>query len=158
MIVRTKKYKMPYSLYVTLGMKNVLYIQWWIFPLVALFAMGTLWLKTIWFALLALLFLLGYFVFWLVQFYGLTQLEENRPMFERITYEIASNQLVVHVTPRQGMAIPWNQIQKAYKTKRYFLLRVSKFQFFYIPFKIFNAENEIKFVTAVLQRKGLLQG
>ncbi len=157
MIVKTKKYKIPNSLYIKIGIQNILRMQWWIFPLVALFAMGTFFIKTIWFIVIALLFLTGYFLFWLAQFYGLTQLEENRPMFERVTYEINGQQMVMQINARQGIAIPWSEIKKAYKKETYFLLVVSKVQFFYLPFKIFNVENEIKFFTTVLQRKGLLK-
>lgn len=157
MIVKTKKYKMPSSLYVKLGVQNILRAQWWIFPLMALCMSGTFFIKTIWFILGTVILFICYLLFWMVQFYGLTQLEENRPMFERITYEINSQQLIMQLNPKNGMSIPWTEVTKAYKKKEHFLLILSKVQFFYIPFKIFNGDNEIKFFTTVLQRKGLLK-
>jgi hypothetical protein len=157
MIVRTKKYKVSSSLYIKLGIQNILRVQWWIFPLIALFMSGTFFIKTIWFILGALLSFIGYLLYWLIQFYGLTQLEDNRPMFERVSYEINSQHLIMQVNPKQGMPIPWGEITKAYKREKYFLLVLSKAQFFYLPFKIFSGENEIKFFTTVLQRKELLK-
>lgn len=157
MIVKTKKYKMPSTLYVRLGIQNVLRMQWWIFPLLVLFMSGTFFIKTIWFIVGGFIFLILYILFWAIQFYGLTQLEENRPMFERVAYEINSQYLVLQVNSKQAMSIPWMEITKTYKKKEYFLLVLSKVQFFYVPFKIFNGDNEIKFFTTVLQRKGLLK-
>ncbi|ROT47477.1 YcxB family protein [Candidatus Cardinium hertigii] len=157
MIVKTKKYKVPAILYIRLGIQNILRIQWWIVPLLVLFMSGTFLIPTIWFAVGGMICFICYLLFWVIQFYGLTQLEENRPMFERITYEINNQYLIMQVNPKQGMSIPWIDLTKAYKKKEYFLLVRSKVQFFYLPFKIFNGDNEIKFFTTVLQRKGLLK-
>ncbi|MGI2298972.1 YcxB family protein [Candidatus Cardinium hertigii] len=157
MIVKTKKYKMASSLYIKLGMQNILRMQWWIFPLLVLFMSSTFFIKTIWFVLVGLLFFMGYLIFWVIQFYGLTHLDANRAMFERIAYEINNQHLMMQINSKQGMPIAWMDITKAYKKKGYFLLVLSKVQFFYLPFKIFHGDNEIKFLTTVLQRKGLLR-
>ena len=157
MIVKTRKYKIPSSLYIKLGIQNVLRIQWWIFPLMAIIATATFFIPKLWFIVTSFLLFICYFAFWLIQFYGLTLLEENRPMFERISYEITSQRLIMYVSTKQGMPIPWVDIIKAYKKEKYFLLVLSKVHFFYLPFKIFNGDNEISFFTTVLKRKGLLK-
>ena len=157
MIVKTKKYKISGGLYVKLGIQNILRMQWWIFPLLALFMSSTFFIKTIWFVLVGIIGFICYLLFWIVQFYGLTQLDANRPMFERVAYEINNQHLVMQLNPKQAMPILWSEITKAYKKKSYFLLVLSKVQFFYLPFKIFHGDNEIKFFTTVLQRKGLLK-
>ncbi|TDG93254.1 hypothetical protein CCPUN_09090 [Cardinium endosymbiont of Culicoides punctatus] len=117
---------------------------------------GTFFIRTIWFILGAIIFFIFYLLFWVVQFYGLIQLEENRPLFDRVMYEINSQYFIIQLNPKHGMPIPWADFIKAYKKKEYFLLVLSKVQFFYIPFKILNGDNEIKFLTTILQRKGLL--
>jgi len=157
MIIRTKKYKILSSLYIKLGIQNVIQMQWWIFPLTALFMSGGFFIKPVWFIVLGCIFLIGYFAFWLIQFYGLTQLEESRLLFERVSYEIHSQYLIMHLSAKQGVPIPWTDLIKAKKKEKYFLLILSKVQFFYLPFKIFNGNNEINFLTTVLQRKGLLK-
>lgn len=157
MIVKTKKYKMSSGLYVKLGIQNILRVQWWLFPLLTLFMGTTFFIKTIWFVLIGLIGLTCYLIFWVVQFYGLTQLDANRPMFERVAYEINNQHLMMQINTKQAMPIAWVDIQRAYKKKGYFLLVLSKVQFFYLPFKIFHGDNEIKFFTTVLQRKGLLR-
>lgn len=157
MIIKTKKYKMASSLYIKLGMQNILRMQWWVFPLLVIFMSSTFFIKTIWFVLVGLLFFIGYLIFWVIQFYGLTHLDTNRAMFERIAYEINSQHLMMQINSKQAMPIAWMDIIKAYKKKGYFLLVLSKVQFFYLPFKIFHGDNDIKFLTIVLQRKGLLR-
>ncbi|WP_243018011.1 MULTISPECIES: YcxB family protein [Candidatus Cardinium] len=157
MIVKTKKYKISNSLYIKLGIQNILRIQWWIFPLLVLFMSSTFFIKTIWFVLGGIIAFAFYLIFWVIQFYGLTRLDTNRLMFERVGYEINNQHLMMQINAKQAMPIPWIDIKKAFKKKGYFLLVLSKVQFFYLPFKIFHGDNEIKFFTTVLQRKGLLK-
>ncbi|AWN81845.1 hypothetical protein DK880_00525 [Candidatus Cardinium hertigii] len=158
MIIRTKKYKMPSGLYIKLGMQNILRLHWWIFLLLLLGISATFFIKTIWFIVGSMLFFIGYLLFWLIQFYGFTQLEENRLIFERVIYEINNQYLIMQVNSRQAIPFPWINITKAYKKKAYFLLILSKAQFFCLPFKIFRGDNEVKLFTTLLQRKGLLKG
>jgi len=47
-------------------------------------------------------------------------------------------------------------IKKAELTKDAFVLIMSKAQFIHLPFRIFNTDNEKKFVETILRRKGLL--
>ncbi len=148
---------MSSSLYVKLGMQNILRMQWWIFPILALFMSSTFFIRTIWFVVIGIIGLICYLIFWVIQFYGLTQLDSSRPMFERVAYEINNQHIMMQLNTKQTMPIPWIEITKAYKKKGYFLLVLSKVQFFYLPFKIFHGDNEIKFFTTVLQRKGLLK-
>lgn len=148
---------MSSGLYIKLGIQNILRIQWWIFPFFALFMSSTFFIKTIWFILGGVIAFVCYLIFWAVQFYGLTQLDANRLMFQRVAYEINNNHFIMQINPKQAMPISWVDIMKAYKKEGYFLLVLSKVQFFYLPFKIFNGENEIKFFTTVLQRKKLLK-
>lgn len=156
MIVKTKKYKLPTSTYVQLGLKNILREQWWIFLIALAIMSGTFFINTIWFVLTANIGLLLYFLFWTIQFYGITYLEQNQLLFDRLRYEISSQQIIMQVTSKQGMPVAWDQVKRAVKQKNAFLLVVSKAHLIYWPHKIFNSNHEIKFVETILKRKGLL--
>lgn len=156
MIVKTKKYKLPTNIYVQLGLKNILREQWWVFLIALAIMSGTFFIKTIWFVLAANIGLLLYFLFWVIQFYGITYLEQNQLLFERLRYEISSQQIIMQVTSKQGMPIAWDQVKRAIRQKNAFLLVISKAHLVYWPHKIFNSTHEIKFVETILKRKGLL--
>ena len=156
MIVKTKKYKLPTTTYVQLGLKNVYREQWWVLLLAAGIMSGTFFIKTIWFVLGAGIGLLLYFLFWLIQFAGLTYLEQNQLLFDRLGYEISSQHILIQITSKQGMPIPWDQIKRATREKRAFFLVISKAHLIYWPYKIFNSPHEVKFVETILKRKGLL--
>ncbi len=156
MIVKTKKYKLNTNTYILLGLKNILREQWWVLLIALAIMSGTFFVRTIWFVVIANVGLLLYGLFWALQFYGITYLEQNQILFERLRYEISSKQIIIQITTKQGMPISWDQIKKAYLTKDALLLIVSKAHLIYLPHKIFNSQHEIKFVETILKRKGLL--
>lgn len=84
-------------------------------------------------------------------------MEQNKILFERLNYEINSQQVLIKVNPRQGMPLKWDMIKEARMSKDYFLLIVSKAQLVHLPFRIFNTENEKKFVETILKRKGYIK-
>ncbi|MHB9147375.1 MAG: YcxB family protein [Candidatus Amoebophilus sp.] len=157
MIVRTKKYKLPIRTYMLLGLKNIIREQWWVF----LIAMGilslTFLIKSIWLVVISSLGLILYFLFWLIQFYGVTQLAENKIVFERLGYELTSQQIIIQIDTKRGMPVAWEQIKRASQGKDYFLLVINKAHLIHLPYKIFNSKNEIKFVETILKRKGLIR-
>ncbi len=156
MIVKTKKYKLPNNTYIRLCLKNILYEQWWVFLIALAIVSGTFWIKTIWFVVGATLGLFLYGLFWFIQFYGITQLEQNQLIFERLSYEITSRQIMVQVNTKQGMPIAWEQIKRARQDKEGFLLFLSKTHLIHLPYKIFQSNHEIKFLETMLKRKELL--
>mmetsp|Transcript_8018 Transcript_8018/g.18602 ORF Transcript_8018/g.18602 Transcript_8018/m.18602 type:complete len:260 (+) Transcript_8018:75-854(+) len=157
MIIKTKKYKLPTSTYMQLGMKTIVREQWWVL-LIALAVMSvTFFIKSIWFIIGASVALLLYFLFWVVQFYGITYLEQNKLLFERLRYEISSQQIIIQLSSKQGMPITWKQVKRATKGKDYFLLVISRAHLVHLPYKIFNSTHEIKFLETILKRKALLQ-
>ena len=157
MIVRTKKYKLQNSTYFRLGLQNIIGEQWWVFLIALGIMSGTFFIKTPWFIIGATIGLVVYFLFWIIQFYGITQLEENQLIFERLGYEITSRQIMAQISPKQGMPIPWDQVKRAAQGKDYFLLVISKGHLIHLPYKIFNSTNEVKFVETILKRKGLIK-
>ncbi|OJW66920.1 MAG: hypothetical protein BGO68_01700 [Candidatus Amoebophilus sp. 36-38] len=157
MIIRTKKYKLPNRVYILLGMKNIIREQWWVFLIAIGILSGTFFIKTIWFVIIATVGLILYFLFWLIQFYGVTQLEQNQLIFERLGYEITSQQIMMQINTKQGMPILWEQVKRASQGKDYFLLVITKSHLIQLPYKIFNSKNEVKFVETILKRRGLLK-
>jgi hypothetical protein len=157
MIIKTKKYKLPNKTYIQLGLKNILREQWWVFLIALAICSVTFFIKTIWFVIIATIGLVLYGLFWFIQFYGITQLEQNQLIFERLSYEITSKQIIAQINTKQGMPIFWEQIKQVKQSKDAFLLIISKVHLVHLPYKIFNSSHEIKFVETILKRKGLLK-
>lgn len=157
MIVKTKKYKLETGTYIKLAMKNLVREQWWVFLIAAAIMCGAFFIFSWWWIIGPVIALLLYFLFWLIQFTGVTQLEQNKILFERLSYEINSQQILIKVNPRQGMPLKWEMVKKARMGKDHFLLIVSKAQLIRLPFRIFNTENERKFLETILKRKGYVK-
>jgi len=158
MIVKTKNYKLDKKTYISLALKNILKRQGWIAAVAAfVICLQYTWAPSIWWFIGAVLGLLLYILFWWIQFYGVTQLEQGKMLFEKFSYEISSQQILMKLSPREGMPLKWDQIRRAAMEKDAFVLIVNKAQLIHLPFKIFNSENERKFLTNVLRAKGLLK-
>jgi hypothetical protein len=158
MIVRTKNYKLEKKTYINLAFKSILAQQGWIAGVSAVaICLLYFWIPSIWWFVGAMVGLGIYLLFWYIQFYGVTQLEQGKMLFEKFTYEINSQQILMKINPREGMPLKWDQIKKADIGKDYFVLFVNKAQLIYWPFKIFNSENERKFVISILKTKGLIK-
>lgn len=157
MKVTTRNYRMEKKDYIRLAFRNVLRQQWWVGLIFIAICLGSLWVFSIWWYIGAVIALGLYLLFWWLQFYGVTQLEQGKMLFERYSYEITSQQILMKISANQGMPIKWDQIKRAQVGKDHFLLFINKAQLIYWPFKIFNTENEKKFVQSVLKNKGLAQ-
>ncbi len=140
-----------------MALKGVLVQQWWVSLIVLAICCGYLLAASIWWFIGAFLAAGLYLLFWWIQFYGVTQLEQGKMLFERFSYEITSQQLVMKLNAREGMPMKWDQIKRARVGKDYFLLYVNKAQLIHLPFRIFNTENERKFVLSILKNKGLVK-
>lgn len=74
-----------------------------------------------------------------------------------MAYEIDSRQILMKLNAREGMPVQWNMLERAELTKDVFVLYTSKAQFIHLPFRIFNTENEKKFMETILKRKKLIK-
>lgn len=158
MIVKTKNYKLEKKTYIRIALSAVLKQQGWMALVGALvISLGYLWIASVWWFIVAIFGLGLYLLFWWIQFYGVTQLEQGRMLFEKFSYEISSQQIVMKLNPREGMPLKWDQIKRASIGKDFFALFVNRAQVIYLPFKIFNTENERKFVASILKTKGLVK-
>lgn len=158
MIVKTKNFKLDKKVYIKLALTNILLKQGWI----ALAAATAICLcfflvASIWWFIGAFIGLVLYVLFWWIQFFGVTQLEQGKMLFEKFSYEISSQQILMKINPREGMPMKWDMIKSAKVGKDYFVLVVNKAQIIYWPYKIFNTDNERKFVNSVLKTKGLVK-
>jgi YcxB-like protein len=160
MIAKTKNYKLEKKIYIKLALQAVLKKQGWIAALVAfLLCLGYMipGADTIWWFIAAVVGLGLYLLFWWIQFYGVTQLEQGKALFEKFSYEINSQQILMKINPREGMPMKWDQVKRAEVGKDYIVLFINKAQLIYLPFKIFNTDNERKFVISILKNKGFVK-
>jgi hypothetical protein len=157
MIVRTKKYQLATGKYIGLALAGVLKQQWWVFLIYFAICSGFFIIPNAWWIIGASIALILYVLFWLVQFAGVTQLEQSKFLFNKLNYELSSQQILVKLNAKQGMPMKWDQIKRASAKKEAFLLFVSKAQLIYLPHRIFNSDNEIKFFETILKRKGYIK-
>lgn len=157
MIVKTKNYRLEKKDYIRLAMRNILRQQWWVGLIVVAICLGYVWIPNVWWFIGALIGTALYLLFWWIQFYGVTQLDQGKMLFERLSYEINSQQVLIKLSAREGMPMKWDQIKRASIGKDHFLLMVNKAQLIHLPFKIFNSENERKFVVSILKTKGFIK-
>jgi hypothetical protein len=157
MLVKTRNYRLEKKDYIRMALKGVLQQQWWVGLIVIAIACLYFWIPSIWWFIGAVLGAGLYLLFWWIQFYGVTQLDQGKMLFERFAYEITSQQIVMKLNAREGMPLKWDQIKRAKVGKDHFLLYVNKAQLIHLPFKIFNTDNERKFVASILKTKGLIK-
>ena len=161
--VRTKKYALPTKKYIMLAMRYFLksQIKWVILP-VALILINAIVSLTglypnIWIYVTIFIGVILYVLFWVVQFVGITQLAQYKPMFERFSYEIDNRQILMKLNQKEGNVMKWDQILDGYKDKDAYVLIISKGQFLNLPFSIFNSEHDIKVFERILKQKELLK-
>ncbi|WP_297338327.1 YcxB family protein [Algoriphagus sp.] len=157
MIVKTKKYQLPTGTYIKMGLATVLKEQWWVILIALAICCGYFWIASIWWIIGALIAYGLYVLFWAIQFTGVTQMEQNKVIFEKLAYEIDSRQILMKINTKQGMPVQWNMIKRAELKKDAFVLYMSKAQFIHLPFRIFNSDNDRKFLETILKRKELMK-
>ena len=140
-----------------MALSSILKQQWWAIPIAVAIGLLYFWIPSIWWIIGGILAYGLFVLFWLIQFYGVTQLDQGKMLFERFSYEITSQQIIMKINAREGMPLKWDQIKQAKLGKDYYLLFVNKAQLIHLPFRIFNTENERKFLVSILRNKGLLK-
>ncbi len=143
--------------YIKIAFANLMKSQWWVALIYMAICAGYFVLPSWWWVIGASIALVLYILFWLIQFAGISQLEQGKFMFEKLAYEITSQQVLIKLDSKRGMPLKWENIKRAKIGKNAFVLAVSKAQLIHLPFKIFNSQNEIKFLETVLKRKGYIK-
>jgi hypothetical protein len=157
MIIKTKKYQLPTGTYIKMGLINIIKEQWWVILIALAICLGFFWIASIWWFVGAIIAYGLYILFWAIQFTGVTQMEQNKVIFEKLSYEIDSRQILMKLNVREGMPVQWNMIKRVEMTKDAYVLYMSKAQFIHLPFRIFNSDNERKFMETILKRKELIK-
>jgi len=156
MVVKTKRYKLESGTYIKLALANILRKQWWVALIVIGLCSGYFILPNIWWFIGTGIALVLYFLFWLIQFAGVTQMDQTKILFDRLIYEISSQQILIKLSSKQGMPIKWEQVRSARVTKKSMIIVINTAQMIYLPFSVFRTENERKFVETILKRKGYI--
>ncbi len=154
----TKKYKLEANQYIKIGMLNILKDWWWVWIIPAVIMLIPIFVKGAlgWCIGISITLSILYLLFWLIQFAGIAQLPQYKQIFEKMSYEIDSRQILMKVSVNQGMPINWNQIQGVDKKKDHYLFKISKAQFIYLPFSIFTTPHDLKVLETILKRKNLI--
>ena len=139
------------------GLRNVMMDQWWVFLIVIAISSMTFVISSNWWWIGALIALTIYVLFWVIQFAGVTQLEQSKQLFEKLSYEIDSRQILIKLNSKQGMPMRWEQVKRAWVDKKQFILVINKAQMMLFPFTVFKTQNEVKFVETILKRKGFIK-
>ena len=94
-------------------MINILKQQWWVVLIAIAIACGYFFIPSWWWISMAILAYVLYLLFWVIQFAGVSQMEQNQVMFERLSYEIDSRQVLLKINAKQGMPVKWEMIKRA---------------------------------------------
>ncbi len=159
MVIKTKKYQLKPGTYIKIAMRNVMKQYWWVWliPLVTLL-IPVFYLPAVgWCVGIAITLSVLYALFWLIQFAGFTQMEQSKIFFDRLSYEIDSQKILIKINTKQAMPMDWSMVKQVNKKSSYFLLIISKAQFIYLPHEIFKNEREIKRVDMILKRKNFIK-
>ncbi|MEY4987343.1 MAG: hypothetical protein RL567_1122 [Bacteroidota bacterium] len=160
--IKTKKYGLEKNKYIAMCMRQLFANQWkWAFLPLALVGLnvflnlsGTY--KNYWIYIFLAIGVLGYVLFWLIQFTGITQLAQYKQLFDKYRYEIDSRQIFMKISDKEGGMIKWDMILSAYKDKEAYVLEMGKYQFIYLPLAIFNNDNDRKLMDKIMRDKGLI--
>ena len=112
MNVRTKKYKLEKGTYIKFGLKNVLRDQWWVGLIVLAICSGYFIIPSYWWFIGAGIGVVLYLLFWIIQFTGVSQMDQSKILFERLGYEINSQQILIKISSKQGMPVKWDNIKR----------------------------------------------
>ena len=160
--IKTKKYGLEKNKYIAMCMRQLFANQWkWAFLPLALVGLnvflnlsGTY--KNYWIYIFLAIGVIGYILFWLIQFTGITQLAQYKQLFDKYRYEIDSRQIFMKISDKEGGVIKWDMILSAYKDKEAYVLEMGKYQFIYLPIAIFNNDNDRKLMDKIMRDKGLI--
>lgn len=160
--IKTKKFSLEKNKYIGLCMRQLFSNQWkWSFlPLALILGNVALNLtavyKNYWIYIFIVIGVIGYVLFWLIQFTGITQLAQYKQLFDKYRYEIDSRQIFMKISDKEGGMIKWDMITSAYKDKDAYVFTMGKYQFIHLPFNVLTSDNDRKLLDKILRDKGLI--
>ncbi len=157
--IKTKKTQLQPNTFIKIALEIVAREYWWVwFIPLSIMLLPIVWKGFFWWAIfISILLIVGYWAFWAIQFTGITQLEQFKPLFQKLYYEIDSRQFMFKINEREGSYFKWDQIKEIRKSSDYYLVMLSKFQFIQLPFSVFRSEQDQKFFESIVSKKGLLK-
>lgn len=175
--IRTKKYQLEKNVFTGIALGKVWRKDWWmaLIPLV-LFLLPAVFSFSWWWVVGAVLVTLIFVLLRSAQVMGVTQVEQGNPLFEKLSYEIDSRQIVLKRNEREGMALTWDMIGSVERKGQAYLFWLKPptdaqlpggwkgwvaktFQapvFVMLPYRIFNNPTDIKLLESMLRRKNLI--
>ena len=175
--IRTKKTQLTTDMYTRLVMGEVWKKDWY-YALIP-FALGllpALFVHSWWWLALSVVLTVLFVLFRSAQVTGVTQMEQSKPLFERMNFEMDNKQLLLRVGPEKAMQLTWDMIGKARRDADAYLLYLKPGTppadtagwrlwlartfdvpvFLHLPLRVFNSPNDLKLFEALLRRKSLL--
>jgi hypothetical protein len=174
----TKKHQLDSDTYTRIAMGRVWRKEWWyaLIPFAIGLAPALIWHSWWWLAS-ALILTLLYVLLRSAQITGATQMEQSKPLFEKLNYEFDNKQIVLRRNEREGMRLTWDMIGGVQREADGYLLTLKAPEelpaeitgwkrwaaktfdtpiFLQVPDKIFKGANDQKLFEAMLRRKSLL--
>lgn len=174
----TKKHQLDTDTYTRIAMGRVWRKEWWyaVIPFVIGLLPVLIWPSWWWLASAAVLTIL-YVLLRSAQITGATQMEQSKPLFEKLNYEFDNKQIVLRRNEREGMRLTWDMIGSVQREEAGYLLTLKgpdelpedikgwrrwaakTFEtpiFVQVPDRIFKGANDQKLFEAMLRRKNLL--
>lgn len=179
--IRTKKHQLDTNFYTRTALSYVWRKEWWyaLVPFVLGVLPAAIWPSWWWLASGLVLTLL-YVLLRSSQITAVTQVEQTKPLFERLSYVIDQRQIGLMQNEKEGrgMAVNWDMIGRVKREPDAYLLwfrnadvpaTVTGWRawvartfetpmFLQVPFKAFNSPNDQKLFESMLRRKNLLNG
>ena len=178
--IRTKKTQLSTDAYTRIVMGEV-WKKDWVYALIP-FALGllpALFVHSWWWLALSVVLTLLFVLFRSAQVTGVTQMEQSKPLFERMAFEMDNKQILLRpASDKEGraMQITWDLIGRARRDGDAYLLYLKPGSppegmaawrlwlartfdvpvFLHLPQRIFNSPTDVKLFEAMLRRKGLL--
>ncbi len=178
--IRTKKTQLTTDAYTRMVMGEV-WKKDWVYALIP-FALGLLpaiFVHSWWWIVLAVVLTILFVLFRSAQVTGVTQLEQSKPLFERMAFEMDNKQILLRVGPEKegkAMQLTWDLIDRARRDAEAYTLYLKPGTppagmaawrlwlartfdvpvFLHLPLRVFNSPNDVKLFDAMLRRKNLL--
>ena len=178
--IRTKKTQLSTDAYTRIVMGEV-WKKEWVYALIP-FALGllpALFVHSWWWLALSVVLTLLFVLFRSAQVTGVTQMEQSKPLFERMAFEMDNKQILLRpASDKEGraMQITWDLIGRARRDSDAYLLYLKPGTppegmaawrlwlartfdvpvFLHLPQRIFNSPTDVKLFESMLRRKNLL--
>lgn len=176
--IRTKKYQLDKETYTRMALTQVWKKDWWqaVIPLVVL-SVPAIFSFSWWWIAAAVLVTVLYVLLRSAQVTGITQLEQGKVLFERLSYEFDPRYIALRANDKdQPRGMTWDMIEQVKRDKDAYVLYLKQPDaadqvqgwrlwlaklmwvpvFIHLPLRIFNAPKDVTLFENLLRRKNLL--